>query len=859
MIEIRNLTKIFKPRSKDSTVALDDVNISFPNKGLVFVVGKSGSGKTTLLSLIGGLDKANSGEIFVNNENITKYTHRALDNYRNNTVGYIFQDYQLIENLTIYENLKMMLDFKNEKDDSKIKEALKEVGLEGYEARFPKELSGGQQQRISIARILVKNPSIILADEPTGNLDLKNTKLIFSLLKELGKTKLVLVVSHDLYSANEFADYIIYLKKGKIISKYKKTNILSDELVFKNNILYVPAHKNIDFSNKNEIIEKLNTEEIKDIIQTNNNFEECDFKFENNVSLDKSKKHLSFKNGIKYGFKFYRGLGVKSLVFSIFISILLGFISLFITINTIDEDSQRAENLIKNTPNELALVAKDIEGNSSMNMSTFDAEIDPSYKEVFKKAGYTGNIYEATNTDSDIILPNSYLKAPFFNLNRYIKAEESYYVKLFGVDGKLVFLDKNDTQYEDGIYVSDVFAYLYSRKNDITTRKTFYKLTKQNNYLINGIIKTNCETRFPNIYKNYVLKYEKDVLKSLNHTDEYIEFPTVLESIYLCGFGLSKTCFSSNFNNADSYKLSVSKNVLKIDQNTYSLPSLIATPSISSELPELKSDELIIEYNLYNLITGKNITKNFKYYKKVDPINVSFSSYNLSDSKLKAPKFEKEMKIVGIIADNPKIIMNFDNKVKIANKFDTIEALYFDDMTQIKSIIKGAKELNLIPIDYQVYTHRVGNSYIDTLNEFFTFLLVIIVFITLICLIFYNIKIIHNRYFEIGVMKSLGAKDSGLMTMFSINLILTYLKTAIFFNGITYLLIGIVNKILVRSINSVTASSIIYLSNSLIIFTKGSLLIFMNIIILLAFIIAYIIPFLKIRFIKPTNIVKAKE
>ena len=280
MIEIRNLTKIFKPKSKDKTVALDNVNISFPNKGLVFVVGKSGSGKTTLLSLIGGLDNVTEGQILVNDEEINKFSHRKLDQYRNNTVGYIFQDYQLIENLTIYENLKMMLDFKNEKGDSKIKEALKEVDLEGYENRLPKELSGGQKQRISIARILVKNPAIILADEPTGNLDVKNTKQILSLLKNIAKDKLVLVVSHDIFSANEFADYVIYLKHGKIISKYKKTKKLDNKLSIKNNVLYVPIHESIDFENKKEIIDQLNDNEIKDIIQTRNSFEECEFKFE---------------------------------------------------------------------------------------------------------------------------------------------------------------------------------------------------------------------------------------------------------------------------------------------------------------------------------------------------------------------------------------------------------------------------------------------------------------------------------------------------------------------------------------------------------------------------------------------------
>ena len=859
MIEIKKLSKIYKPRSKNKTIALDDINISLPDKGFVFFVGKSGSGKTTLLSLIGGLDKATYGSITVNGVDVTKLSHHKLDYYRNNTVGYIFQDYQLIENLTIYENLKMMLDFKNEKSDQKIKDALKQVELEGFENRFPKELSGGQKQRVSIARILVKDPSIILADEPTGNLDLKISKQIMSILKNLAKTKLVLIVSHDMLLANEFGDYIVYIKQGKIISKYKKKDEACSALKFVDNVLYIPMHNTLDLSDKAPLITKINEQKIKEIKQMENTFEKCEFNFKQEEKLSDNEKKLSFFNSLKYGKKFYRGQGSKSLLFSLFIAIILSFISLFTTINIVDEKIQIENNLTTNTPSELALTTRDLSFNSAYPSSIFAKEIDPSYKEVFKKAGYTGNIYEATHTSSFSSLPNTYLGTPHVLLNKYIKGNEDYYKKLFGKNGELVFLDKNDVQYEDGIYVSDVYAYLFSRKYDITKRSTFYSLTKQQNYLINGIIKTDCEERFPNIYKYYVKEFNKEKLELLSNTDEYKLFPTKNEAFYYAGYGMSNTCFISNFNNEDSINFQSASNIFKVDNNSFKLPNIIATPDAYDNLPDLNDDEIVIDVANYNLATKQNISNKFDEFISVSPFIVDFSSYSISDTGYKNPKFNKKLKVVGVVNGQPKVILSKNNKEEIVRKNDTISALYFDDLTQIEAIMNGAKELDLMPIDYLIYTNRVGNRYIATLEEIFIFLISVLILIFVVTLIYYCVHIIRARLFEIGVMKSLGCSDGRLISMFSINLLLTYLKTFIFFNLITVILTNITNKILVTSINKVGSNTIKYPSNYIIIFARPDFMIFMNIVILISFIFAYIIPFLKIRFMKPANIVKAKE
>ena len=169
MLEVKNLTKIYRPKKGVPVVALDKVNLKFPEKGMVFLLGKSGSGKSTLLNLLGGLDKYDNGEIIIKGVSSKKFKQQHFDSYRNTYVGFIFQEYNILEDFTVGANIALAIELQGRKaTDEELNNILKEVDLEGYGARRPNELSGGQKQRVAIARALVKNPKIIMADEPSG-------------------------------------------------------------------------------------------------------------------------------------------------------------------------------------------------------------------------------------------------------------------------------------------------------------------------------------------------------------------------------------------------------------------------------------------------------------------------------------------------------------------------------------------------------------------------------------------------------------------------------------------------------------------------------------------------------------------
>ena len=229
MLKLENVNKYFNKNKPNEIHVLNNVSLDFDKTGLVAILGPSGSGKTTLLNLIGGLDKVDDGEIYINGEKITKTSSNSVDKIRNLNIGYIFQDYKLIDNISVYENIAISLKMIGEKDERKIKKkvqyVLEAVNMYRYRYRLAKTLSGGQKQRVAIARAIIKNPNIIIADEPTGNLDSKNSIAVMDILKSISKEKLVILVTHETELAKQYASRIIEIEDGKIIKDYENNNI----------------------------------------------------------------------------------------------------------------------------------------------------------------------------------------------------------------------------------------------------------------------------------------------------------------------------------------------------------------------------------------------------------------------------------------------------------------------------------------------------------------------------------------------------------------------------------------------------------------------------------------------------------
>ncbi len=219
MIELKNIKKIYN-KGENEVVALGGISLKIEEGELLSVMGASGSGKTTLLNVLGGMDRMDDGEYLFKGERIDQMNNKKLDVFRSKKIGFVFQQFMLLPDYTVFENVEIPLRAQNVKKSKRrhlIMDLLKELGMEGYEKKYPKQLSGGQQQRCAIARALVTKPDLILADEPTGALDRKTGQEIMNLLKKLNKQgKTVVIVTHDPTIAEQ-TNRVIMVEDGLVV------------------------------------------------------------------------------------------------------------------------------------------------------------------------------------------------------------------------------------------------------------------------------------------------------------------------------------------------------------------------------------------------------------------------------------------------------------------------------------------------------------------------------------------------------------------------------------------------------------------------------------------------------------------
>lgn len=546
MIETRNLTKIYKMKNND-VYALDNIDLKLPDTGMVFILGKSGSGKSTLLNVLGGLDSFTSGEIIFKGKSISSFNQADFDSYRNTYIGFIFQEYNIIEDFNVATNIALAIELQGRKySDEEINRILHEVELDGLGGRKPNELSGGQLQRVAIARALVKNPEIIMADEPTGALDSTTSLQIFGLLKELSKTKLVLIISHDREFSEMYADRIIELKDGHVISDTSKSDIDynpiieedNENITFVDNQLLIKQdyHLTVDDIEKiNTYLDNLRSDLIIGKKQTfsKGNYEFVDTNIDDISMSNEGYKLIRSRLNPKYAFRIGVS-GLKHKTFKLIVAIFLSLVSFILfglsnTMATFNERKNAISSMIDNKQNYAVISLQEVYtyGNeksryTSDRLFTVDklAELKNLYPNATLEAVINGNDYvylnypEIERDEDDYhyyidIRPNT---NNFMRLNNEVLNNFKY--KL--VAGRLP-QGRNEIVITKFVYVAyEKYGYLLNEHKiainnyqDALDNMTFnYKGIELN---VVGIIDTNLD------YSNY---YEFDELDQTSLTDQ---------------------------------------------------------------------------------------------------------------------------------------------------------------------------------------------------------------------------------------------------------------------------------------------------------------------------------------------------
>lgn len=469
MFEIKELTKIYYSNKKKVT-ALDSVSFSLPNKGMVFITGRSGSGKSTLLNLIGGLDKPSKGEIIFNNIDVTSLSEKETSKYRNDFIGFVFQDFALIEGMSVEDNILLSLELKREEDKGKIDLILNELGILHLKKRKVTELSAGEKQRVAIARASIKKPKVILADEPTGNLDHDTGQEVLKFFKKLSKDSLVVIISHNKSDAFKYADRIISISKGKIVSDLKSD---ASNRVFtqSGNTLYLNDVKEIskeDILKINEDILNKKIEYIKPINELF--FNTKDEKVDSNLEVFHFSKSSLDNKGIHKLFSNLLGkFTLKSMIFSAASMLLISLFSLCMML--INFDSREIYNSV-NTPT-ISLIKEYLDENEEYKDSIIGKITEEDKKQIETSSDYyyfynapifaNSLYYRGREYNMRYVLEYVYTRYSFGTAG----VNEDQFKKIFDVE-EIEYLAKAEVYEESGVYLTDYLADSYLYRGGLT-------------------------------------------------------------------------------------------------------------------------------------------------------------------------------------------------------------------------------------------------------------------------------------------------------------------------------------------------------------------------------------------------------
>ena len=879
MIKLSNLSKTYKSKNRLTCKALDDLSFVLPDKGFVFIIGKSGSGKSTLLNMIGGLDSKTSGEIIVDNHVLTDFSTREYDDYRNEYVGFIFQDFHLIDDLTIFDNVKLALSLQGQEDDELVEEALEKVDLAGYGNRYPRELSGGQKQRVAIARALVKDPKVILADEPTGNLDKTTTMQILDLLKKLSEEILVCIVSHNMNDANMYADRIIELADGKVINHLKRNENYNENISVVGDTLVIPYLKKLSDSDREYVRKVLARGEVKDVLVNDEIFspsEELTYK-SRGVRLS----HMKFKTKekAKLAYVFTKSNILRTILSSFILACILVVLGLSQLIVQFDGNKVIA-NEMKDSDNSNLVLHKNQYRDGSINSnSQYIVEIEDGDVDDFISAGYKGNVYKLVNyamstKSTKVFYENKPLLITPSNIYPsevagVLITNKEYVAKLFGSFELILEADELDT----GVYITDYLADTYlanlphkfSSYNDLLG--DIIPGTAAIHGYIKGIIKTNYKERYRGIIekisdKNLTSEERNELVNNEDFVAFYEEAINFLSIGYAFNQDFLKDVSSGSRRNIVQMNLgtfTVGKRKYIIENKMAYIESYFKDEDAFNVAPEnLKDNQMMMNYITYNEVFGTNYTE--KDYKTFKPHTATYTGYRRADTGMSKALFTIDVEIVGLTSTTSSSgIFVADNLFRYfeTHSFFTY-GLYFDNVDNAGIVNEVGEKNGYVANSIIVSALATMTKAVSVFSDFFELILVFLCIACALILINFNVRTIKGKLYEIGIIKALGGKTLDLGLIFGVQVLLVGILTCIFYVLGSVMFIGLANDVLVSSLSLLAPSNYIVIDCDFLILDPN-VMGYDCMLIMVIVIVTLVVPFVILRSIKPTNIIKAKE
>lgn len=857
MLEIKNLTKIYKTSRKTSCVAINNISLTFPSTGMIFIIGKSGSGKSTLLNMIGTLDNITSGDIIVDGKSFSLFNNRKMQEYRCSYLGFIFQDFLLLEEFTVKENIELALDIASVKDDEITEKIIKKVGLTGKEDKFPSELSGGQRQRVAIARALIKNPKLLLCDEPTGNLDYKTSKQILDILKEQSKEKLVIVVSHNLEDAEHYADRIIELSDGSVKQDVTKDPNHINSLIIEEDQVILPHHKNLT----SKEVEQLNTllkEKKFKVIQNKGSFFKTKEVTSDIKDFTLTSSHLTHKNSVKLSSIFFRknkhGVPYTILITTLFISLFYIF-QIFVSFNG---NNSLKYDIHDNTISVININEQTTQGTLS---SSYVLPIDDEVINEYIEKGYEGNIYKLINYGVSIstgrLEGGYYTRFPaLFEYNNITETlgtlccDKEYLINLYGVDGELNVLAGNLEEADKKLIITDYIAdILINRKN---AKYVDYEGCLKANKNYAAIISTGYKERHQEVLACGIKAMNDgisthDYFEQNSKNELHLKFLEEVHDYLAISYLFTDDFYASMYNETNTSKVNLSRMDITDDIGK----SFYTENNHAAVLNETLSDnDIILSYTLYSYIYEKNYNQNNTHDFK--PHKIVITKYEDPDRKERII-YQKEYNVIAL-GDQTQVSLNNYRELLQLSKFTY--GLYFDNMEDRDLIYQVSEEEGLFIRTLDTGVVPVINTILELFRGF-CYLIICLLFVVIIGqIVFYGINCIKKNIYEIGVLKALGAKSFDIGRIFVTQIAI--LGIAVIITSILGIIVSSIfsNMLLVSAFEDFMTITIFKLK----IITSSPKIISLDLsLVFVLSIVSSIIPLIYLRTIKPLNILKGKK
>ena len=869
MVKIDNLTKIYTAKAKTSCTALDGISVTLPDTGLVFILGKSGSGKSTLLNLIGGLDSFDGGDIVCFGNSLGSFSEREYEAYRSSFVSFIFQDYHLIDELTVLENITLFSS--DDIDEEFLDRTLETVGMKEYVSRYPAELSGGQKQRVAIARGIMKDPRVILCDEPTGNLDRKTSAQILDLLKSLSKDKLVVIVSHNLTEAETYADRIIELADGRIVEDRSLTEGYSDNLEISGGVATIPYHSNMSEDELSLLNRSIGDGSVREININTSGFETTEISYEEHKRelvqrrLGKGNIGRLFK---KFFFSKY-GAAVATILICMMMFSIFAVIQSFISFDANDALGQSLDNrgsviaIEKETTSGFPLtIYEDLSG-------TFDEKTYPLYSRTVWTSNKYGNSWDninrisVSNNLSDLYVHESY---------GVLLCDEQYLVDLYGRDGEIVLLAGEVDVDGSGWLITDYFADSLIYHEYAANR--FYYLTYESLIgifvpagvnsacRISGIIDTDYEEKYEEIFDTYnELKDSDEEIDASDIEDMISSNPLYIDFLDDVQLHLG-VAYTLNPDYIDVFSLKESSGVrcngvyLASGDKEVSGASLnyMSTKDYKYVNWTLSDGEIGIPYTMYNALYGTSYDeKSANKLDTVEPREITIRRYVDNDPKKQTVY---EMKCTVTFVTSGKMIAA-ENVMLDMNRADWYPSrIYIKDAKNIESITEFVTENEYFFVSREQKNLQRINDLLVTFHDLFVVMQTVLIAMIAFYIAYFGLRSIKQNNYQIGVIKALGGTNRDVAKIFVLKTFIIGAISAVISSVACLAFIKFANTVLIASIERVIDMSV----NDLQIIRAVPTLILADVAVMMGVVLlSSLLPTILLKRIKPVEIIKAKE